>query len=252
MKKILLVLFLFITFTGYTQVLKYGNSVLKYNNVVLKNFSPIELGSVIAWYDCTQGITKDGSNYISQWNDLSGNNYHLIQATGAYQPLWTTSSGIFFSSNDYFQKAWGTNYSRPYTIIIVWNKTSGNVAQYGVDGYSALTRHVIDYNDVVRLRAFDNAEYQANYSKTSPFTTIISTAIFNSASISFYENATLKSTLSTGIIGNASSGITVGARYSIENYLTGYIKEIVIYNKALTTAEITKIVSYLNNKYKVY
>lgn len=252
MRKILLVLFLLLTFVGYSQVLKYGTTVLKYNNVVLKNFSPIELGSVIAWYDCTQGITKDGSNYVSQWNDLSGNNYHLTQTTGAYQPLWTTSSGIFFSSNDYFQKSWGTNYSRPYTIIIVWNKTSGNVSEYGVDGYSLTTRHAIDYSNINLNRAFDNTSWQATYSKTSPFSTIISTVIFNSASISLYENATLKSTQLTGITGNASSGITVGARYSIENYLTGYIKEIIIYNKALTTEERTKITNYLNAKYKVY
>lgn len=44
-------------------------------------------------YEADQGVTKDGSDRVSQLNDLTGNGAHLVQATGANQPLWV-SSGI--------------------------------------------------------------------------------------------------------------------------------------------------------------
>jgi hypothetical protein len=51
-------------------------------------FSPRDLPGILAWYDATQGVYSDlgttptvnGGNVL-QWNDLSGNNYHLTQPT---------------------------------------------------------------------------------------------------------------------------------------------------------------------------
>lgn len=53
-------------------------------------FTPLDLANLHNWYDCSvlSSITKDGSNRVSQINDLSGNGYHLKQATAGNQPLW--------------------------------------------------------------------------------------------------------------------------------------------------------------------
>ncbi len=59
------------------------------------SFNPGVLGSALAfWIDAsrTSSITKDGSNKVSQWNDLSGNARHLIQATAGKQPTYTVNS----------------------------------------------------------------------------------------------------------------------------------------------------------------
>lgn len=46
----------------------------------------------ISVYDADTGITKDGSDKVSQWNDLTKNGYNFVQATGANQPTWQASS----------------------------------------------------------------------------------------------------------------------------------------------------------------
>ena len=46
----------------------------------------------ISVYDAASGITKDGSDKVSQWNDQTRNGYNFVQATGANQPTWQSSS----------------------------------------------------------------------------------------------------------------------------------------------------------------
>lgn len=46
----------------------------------------------ISVYDADSGITKDGSDKVSQWNDQTRNGYNFVQATGANQPTWLASS----------------------------------------------------------------------------------------------------------------------------------------------------------------
>jgi len=65
-------------------------------------FSPLDLAPM-AWYDGKDigTIIKDGSSYVSQWNDKSGYNHNLAQTTGTYQPLFSATDGIFFDGTDY-------------------------------------------------------------------------------------------------------------------------------------------------------
>ena len=46
-----------------------------------------------AWYDSNVGITEVG-NLVSQWDDQSGNNNHMVQADGAQQPTYTASDAL--------------------------------------------------------------------------------------------------------------------------------------------------------------
>ena len=59
---------------------------VKYKNI-------LEVPGLLHAYEADQGVTKDGSDRVSQLNDLTGNGAHLVQATGANQPLWV-SNGI--------------------------------------------------------------------------------------------------------------------------------------------------------------
>jgi hypothetical protein len=51
-------------------------------------WTPQGLSGLLWWIDAYKGITKDGSDRVSAWNDQSGNGFNLIQATGALQPLY--------------------------------------------------------------------------------------------------------------------------------------------------------------------
>lgn len=61
-------------------------------------WTPAQLDSSVCklWLDANDSstITKDGSNYVSQWNDKSGNNNHVYQETGNLQPLYSSASSL--------------------------------------------------------------------------------------------------------------------------------------------------------------
>lgn len=60
-------------------------------------WNPAELGSSLTlWLDASDisTITKDGSDYVSQWNDKSGNSNHVYQSTGSLQPLYSSSNSV--------------------------------------------------------------------------------------------------------------------------------------------------------------
>jgi len=89
-------------------------------------FSPLELNPEV-WLDVNDPstVTKDGSDYISQLDDKSGNGNNYTQPTGSLQPLWsaTMQNGLsgFICNNDWMgldSFASGT-LSRPITICAV-------------------------------------------------------------------------------------------------------------------------------------
>ncbi len=66
-------------------------------------WTPANLSSLAAWYDASDisTINKDGSNYVSQWDDKSGNDNHLLQSTGTDQPLYDSSNNLINFSGTY-------------------------------------------------------------------------------------------------------------------------------------------------------
>ncbi len=44
-----------------------------------------------SWYRADLGVTKDSSNNVSQWADLSGNGVHVSQPTATAQPVWNAN-----------------------------------------------------------------------------------------------------------------------------------------------------------------
>lgn len=55
-------------------------------------FDPSVLGNLALWLDGRMGVTYDGSNLVSQWDDQSGGSNHFAQGTGANQPLRVASA----------------------------------------------------------------------------------------------------------------------------------------------------------------
>ena len=49
------------------------------------------LTDLALWLSADRGVTYDGSNFVSQWDDQSGNGRHATQGTGSQQPLYIAS-----------------------------------------------------------------------------------------------------------------------------------------------------------------
>src|SRR3990167_5711870 len=56
---------------------------------------------LVAWYDAKSStITQaDATERVSAWNDLSGHEYHLLQATAANQPILLPDTGANYFGN---------------------------------------------------------------------------------------------------------------------------------------------------------
>jgi hypothetical protein len=65
-------------------------------------FSPLDLPNLKAWYDAsdTSSISVT-STKVTQWNDKSGNAYHLTQGTDAYRPNSGTRTVNSLNAIDY-------------------------------------------------------------------------------------------------------------------------------------------------------
>ena len=70
-------------------------------------------------FDDLTTITKDGSNFVSRWNDKNLSGRDLIQATGSKQPLWT-ADGILFDGIDNFMQTAAFIWDQPEFIFIVF------------------------------------------------------------------------------------------------------------------------------------
>lgn len=53
-------------------------------------FAPLAVSGCKLWLDASQITGKADGEAVSQWNDLSGNANHLLQATSTRQPLYKT------------------------------------------------------------------------------------------------------------------------------------------------------------------
>lgn len=60
--------------------------------IPITGLAPDQVSNLLYWYEADQGITLDGSNNVSQWNDLSGNGSHLTQSSSSLRPAFISSS----------------------------------------------------------------------------------------------------------------------------------------------------------------
>jgi hypothetical protein len=101
----------------------------------LGRVDPRTLPQLWAWFDATYvngfGQAQPAADAaIAQWNDLSGNGRHLVQATGANQPLFRLTGGPdnrpsinFVDNTDTMQIATAGAKARPITVVGVIKNT---------------------------------------------------------------------------------------------------------------------------------
>lgn len=120
-------------------------------------WSPLDLPSLVAWYDAsdTATITSSGGA-VSQWDDKSGNGYHLTQATGAMKPTTgsTTQNGLNTVSFDGTDLIANTSISltQPNMVIIVCKFAASNAFVFDEDSGNS-PRQILNRSSNWRLFA---------------------------------------------------------------------------------------------------
>lgn len=233
-------------------------------------FSPTEIAGLQLWLDAGRGVTKDGSNLVSQWSDLSGQGNHAT-ASGSDRPTWVSHnsgrnyhSSILFSGSQHLKAdSAATAFSGndiPYTLINVTkldstafdqsvlglgNSADGDSAAIHLPSTAAGARQFFRRSDdgttINRIFGTATTNYEVILWK------------FNGTEIEVFLNGlSIYGPIGANVNTNTLNRLTIGAwrsTGSANTFLRGSITEIAMYDSALSGADLTKIHDYFTAKH---
>lgn len=251
-----------------------------------KAFSQIPAAGNVLWLRADIGVFNNAAgtqavlgDLVQVWEDQSGNANHFYQAVNSYRPQLVAISNtlcsqplILFDINRRTYLGSSLKLSGAKTIFIVF-------LQPGLAGNPETLLSIKGLSDTyTEILCTDHPAYRPiSYicelpSSTSGGTTL--PAVGNTISFSpagniftmTYDGGAVSSTTSysanynTSPAAVASSGLfgrlvndttTIGGRAPEQNYsfLSGYIAEIIVYNRVVPAAEISQVEFYLSQKY---
>lgn len=244
--------------------------------------APPVMNGLVLSLDAALGITKDGGNLISYWEDQSGQGNHFEQATGANKPTWYAQLPyhdfpyVDFNGNqkmtcikgDMLNNApgatmfvvikMGTIGATYQTIFDVDQPTGLNNVRFRVSNKGAIGKEwtmragrVDGVGSVERDNAMGSVNSDHGYVlKVSVNCTDATGGIKQSKWMS-----EIKLTTTVPTTGNFSATdsilISIGKTDTDTLPLIGKIIELLVYNREVTTGESDSIFDYLNNKYFV-
>lgn len=192
--------------------------------------------SPIIWYDASDASTiTEAAGRVSQWNDKSGNNYHMTQATGTNQPY--TGSRTFngknvldFQGGQFMQSGtFSETMSRPYTMFIVCKPDNAPDFAYKFlfSGLTSSTRSALAVGSSGNWLAFsgsldDNSVVADNLTR-------IHEVQFNGSSTKHYIDGVLVQTVNAGT--ETLTGLSIGSDHSGSGQFDGAICEMVLFNE---------------------
>ena len=228
-------------------------------------FNPKSISGLAAWWDASDASTiTTVSGVVSQWNDKSGNSLNATQTTANNRPSNSTETlngraVMTFADNDFFSF---TGTARTDETLFCVGRA--NVAPSGAvrtnifvgDNASGFGLSVVTKND----GATGTVEINLG-----GFTTGTTRAAFTIASGAPYGPGVLSCVRSSAAGGILRSDGTQRATCTTSNSFTlsriggvgtasplyGYIAEILIYSRALTTSESQRVERYLGKKWGI-
>lgn len=168
-------------------------------------------GNEVGWWlaSDTSTITKDGSNYVSAWNDKLASGRNLLQANGTNQPLWVNPNYIKFDGIDNFLKATFT-WNQPEFIVMVVRQVTWTSGKYFFDGSLLNRMNCSQYSSTPKIISYAGTLTAglAN-SNLAVNTWGVVRVLYNGVGSSIQVNATAKT---TGNVGSSNAGgFTLGA-----------------------------------------
>jgi hypothetical protein len=208
-------------------------------------------GTLAAWYRADKGITI--STGVSQWNDLSGKNRHLTQATGTKQPLYIASAiagkpAVRFDGSDDFLGPVAFTLNQPETVVLVYKSIVIGAASAHdaiADGNATGNMVVLSDNGTHYSIAAGVALTDAELVNNTVYGYTLQ--IFNGASSFIFVNGTQKATGNAGA--NNGGGFTLGALPDGTRSTNIEVAEAIVYASALGAADRSRLTLYIKARY---
>ena len=210
--------------------------------------------NMVGHWDASVASSVHVSTGVSQWDDISGAGHHMLQATGANQPVYSgsgiTSKIAFDGSNDYLRATWTLN--QPITMYMVVKTVTNRSNDVLFDG------------GVSNTLVFQQATYPNVFLNGLNFNlTGLTTGVFQCISMVANSSGTSSMTCQGSAFNNlggsspggaSMGGFTIGARVGFF-YSIMEVQEIIIYdtNHSVNSISVTQanIISYLRTKWGI-
>ena len=222
---------------------KTGETATVTNNVAIAN--------TVGWYVSGDGsdtyVTKDGSDFVSVWKDLSGSSHPLNQATGTNQPKWE-SDGILFDGVDNFLKAGPFTCNQPIFIYLVFKQIIWNHRNQIFDGNTPDNVTLYQYTSAPSIMAYAGGTVILN-GNLAINTFGVVRILYNGVSSKLIVDDTVPTLGNFG--SNSLNGFTLGRGGGVVNFSNIKVKEIIIRSADDDAATEASIYAYLKNKYSL-
>jgi hypothetical protein len=219
-------------------------------------FNPRSISGLYAWFDAVDTATSTTSTGISSWRDKSGTGLNATQSTGATQPLVSVMNGkrafSFFPGSGLIAQA-------TYSIT-----AQSTFCAFQCDTASAFGRIVTQETDAATatyiplllpnpgaftVGSFFSSGFRAAGAITQSAPTIGESHHSGSA-VQAFVNGSGGSAFS-GSLSFSPTRLCIGNTGTSSNSFLGVIGEVLVWNRSLTSTEITTVRRYLSRKWGI-
>jgi hypothetical protein len=229
------------------------------------DWSPTQISGCQLWLDATDSSSVTlNSTSVTQWSDKSGNARHLTQSTLSNSPNYTRVNSNYMIDFVRANKTYLINasYSQIYTNFTLYMIIKRKAAPVDTERiFVAIpVSYATDWNTQTGFSFSSTIELAANGSGTSfsdgsNLNVTMYSILTSSNSANVYKNADTTSVISRslGLTGN-SIGILLGSGTNsgintVSEQFNGYIGEVILFTKVLTSSERQQIEGYLAFKW---
>lgn len=235
-------------------------------------FSPLDLTPQL-WLDADDASTiTSSSGNVSQWDDKSGNGYHVTQATGTAQPKTgtVTRNGRnvldFDGTDDRLFRETDTALGRNVTgTTVYWvasfDAANGQVISYSIGTLEGTTRVLTGFDSSTQMtfagRTLDANSIGGANSTTLALGTWYATATvidYANTDVNLYVDRILNGTnlsfqTATTTSNTDSLRLCIATSVSATALVNGQIAEILVYHSAHNATDRGKVFDYLDAKW---
>jgi len=225
------------------------------------NWTPADIDTAL-WLDAADASTiTESGGAVSQWNDKSGNNRNVMQATAADQPTVSTDAGnaslLFDGTSEYLRHDVSGTITYPSSTFIVCRNTdtanAGHVLSINnssaSDQYATLTqRDFSGQSSFYSIRSVSSSIISAS----SAFSTEIIEGVSNASNDNeLFSNGASVGTDTNTWLAPSYDNITIGRlRYqNTAQHFAGHVHEIIWIMQSLNLATRQRIEGYLAHKW---
>lgn len=216
--------------------------------------APNQFSGLQLWLRSDLGITLNGST-VSKWADQSGNGNDAIQNTALNQPAYATNqvNGLPTLNSDgvnVFMTGTLANTFINCTIFVVDKITAdtSGIISISATGASNSGVQIQQASGILRL---DRVVTENSVSNSLPtaFQYFVATATNSFGSLTI-NNGTISTTSAAGAIPTLSQYVLFSLDQGFYRS-TAQIGEYIVFNRVLSTQEISSIQNYLHNRYNI-